>query len=106
MYLTRNKTILAQPFVIGDKKIKKIELREYEIDNFRDKRHKEYSIKIYLETENNQIEMDYLGHTTTQWNTYDEISNFLVNYNGLTSTINRILIELDGKIRPHIEHGS
>lgn len=98
LYLTRNKTILAQSFIIGDKKIKKIELREYEVDNFRDNSHKEYSIKIYLETENNHIEMDYLGHTTSQLNTYDEISNFLINYNGLTSTINRILIELDRKI--------
>jgi len=83
---------------MGDKKIKKIELREYEADNFGDNSHKEYSIRIYLETENNQIEMDYLGHTTTELNTYDEISNFLINYNGLTSTINRILIELDRKI--------
>jgi hypothetical protein len=83
---------------MGDKNIKKIELREYEIDNFRVNSHKEYSIRIYLETENNEIEMDYLGHTTTQLNTFDEIFKFLVNYNGLTSTINRILIELDGRI--------
>lgn len=97
MNLTRKKTLLDQEFTIGNKKVNLIEIREYEHDNNKNASQNQYSIMIYLETENTEIEMDYLGHTTAELNTFDEIAIFLINYNGLTSTINRILIELENK---------
>lgn len=101
MKITKSKTILDGRFIIGDKEVKKIELREYELDDvkeYQNNNHKRYSIMIYLETINDNIEMDYLGNPTKELNAFDEISSFLINYNGLSSTINRILIEMDRRI--------
>ena len=94
--LNRTKVILDNKFKIEGRVVRKIELREYvkKESNIS----KEYVLKIYLKTENEEIELDYLGKPIANNNDFDDICNFLSNYNGLTSTINRIFIELDGKL--------
>jgi hypothetical protein len=94
--LNRTKVILDNKFEFEGRVVKKIELREYEKkDNYISK---EYILKIYLTTENEEIELDYLGKPVSNNQVFDDVCNFLSNYNGLTSTINRIFIELDGKL--------
>lgn len=95
--LSRTKVILDDKFKIEGRAIWKIELREYEKKE--DNKSKEYLFTIYMKTENEEIELDYLGKPVSNEKVFDEIYNFLSNYNGLSSTINRIFIELDGKRR-------
>lgn len=94
--LKRTKVILDNKFKIEGRVVRKIELREYVRKESNISR--EYVLKIYLKTENEEIELDYLGKPISNNNDFDDICNFLSNYNGLTSTINRIFIELDGKL--------
>jgi hypothetical protein len=94
--LNRTKVILDNKFKIEGRVVRKIELREYVRKESNISR--EYVLKIYLKTENEEIELDYLGKPISNNNDFDDICNFLSNYNGLTSTINRIFIELDGKL--------
>ncbi|HKR74660.1 MAG TPA: hypothetical protein VJR94_11190 [Candidatus Nitrosocosmicus sp.] len=96
MNLNRTKVILDNKFKIEGRVVRKIELREYVRKESNISR--EYVLKIYLKTENEEIELDYLGKPISNNNDFDDICNFLSNYNGLTSTINRIFIELDGKL--------
>lgn len=93
MNLSRTKVILDNKFQIEGRVVRKIELREYEKRENNNSR--EYVIRIYLKTENEEIELDYLGKPVSNDKVFDEVCDFLGNYNGLTSTINRILIELD-----------
>ncbi|WP_161486461.1 hypothetical protein [Candidatus Nitrosocosmicus hydrocola] len=93
MNLSRTKVILDNKFQIEGRVVRKIELREYEKRENNNSR--EYVIRIYLKTENEEIELDYLGKPASNDKVFDEVCDFLGNYNGLTSTINRILIELD-----------
>lgn len=95
--LSRTKVILDDKFKIEGRAIWKIELREYEKKE--DNKSKEYLFTIYMKTENEEIELDYLGKPVSNEKVFDEIYDFLSNYNGLSSTINRIFIELDGKRR-------
>lgn len=95
--LTRTKVILDDKFKIEGRVVLKIELREYEKNEV--SKSKEYLFTIYIKTENEEIELDYLGKPVSNENTFDEICDFLSNYNGLSSTINRVFIELDGKRR-------
>lgn len=94
--LNRTKIILDNKFEFEGRVVKKIELREYEKKD--NNISKEYVLKIYLTTENEEIELDYLGKPVSNNQVFDDVCNFLSNYNGLTSTINRIFIELDGKL--------
>ena len=94
--LNRTKVILDNKFKIEGRVVRKIELREYVRKESNISR--EYVLKIYLKTENEEIELDYLGKPISNNNDFVDICNFLSNYNGLTSTINRIFIELDGKL--------
>ena len=94
--LNRTKVILDNKFEFEGRVVKKIELREYEKKD--NNISKEYILKIYLTTENEEIELDYLGKPVSNNQVFDDVCNFLSNYNGLTSTINRIFIELDGKL--------
>lgn len=94
--LNRTKVILDNKFEFEGRVVKKIELREYEKKD--NNISKEYVLKIYLTTENEEIELDYLGKPVSNNQVFDDVCNFLSNYNGLTSTINRIFIELDGKL--------
>jgi len=91
--LSRTKVILDNKFQIEGRVVRKIELREYEKRENNNSR--EYVLKIYLKTEKEEIELDYLGKPVSNDKVFDEVCDFLGNYNGLTSTINRILIELD-----------
>jgi len=93
--LSRTKVILDDKFKIEGRVVWKIELREYEKKE--DNKSKEYLFTIYMKTENEEIELDYLGKSVSNEKVFDEICDFLTNYNGLSSTINRIFIELDGK---------
>ena len=95
--LSRTKVILDDKFKIEGRVVLKIELREYEKKE--DGKAKEYLFTIYMKTENEEIELDYLGKSVTNEKVFDEICDFLSNYNGLSSTINRIFIDLDGKRR-------
>lgn len=95
--LSRTKIILDDKFKIEGRIVSKIELREYE--KRKDNKTKEYSFTIYMKTENEEIELDYLGKPVSNEKVFDEICDFLNNYNGLASTINRVFIELDGKQR-------
>ena len=94
--LNRTKVILDNKFKNEGRVVRKIELREYEEKEGNIS--KGYVLKIYLKTENEEIELDYLGRPVSDNKVFDDICNFLSNYNGLTSTINRIFIELDGKL--------
>ena len=95
--LSRTKVILDNKFKIEGRAVWRIELREYEKKE--NNKSKEYLITIYMKTENEEIELDYLGKLVSNEKVFDEICDFLINYNGLSSTINRIFIELDGKHR-------
>lgn len=95
--LSRTKLILDDKFKIEGRAVWRIELREYEKKE--NNKSKEYLITIYMKTENEEIELDYLGKPVSNEKVFDEICDFLRNYNGLSSTINRIFIELDGKRR-------
>jgi hypothetical protein len=93
--LSRTKVILEDKFKIEERTVWKIELREYEKKE--DNKSKEYLFTIYMKTENEEIELDYLGKPVSNEKVFDEICDFLSNYNVLSSTINRLFIELDGK---------
>ena len=93
MNLSRTKVILDNKFQIEGRVVRKIELREYEMRENHNSR--EYVLRIYLKTENEEIELDYFGKPVSNDKVFDEVCDFLGNYSGLTSTINRILIELD-----------
>ncbi|HEU5120138.1 MAG TPA: hypothetical protein VFT71_04045 [Candidatus Nitrosocosmicus sp.] len=97
MNLSRTKVILDDKFKIEGRAIWRIELREYEKKE--NNKLKEYLFTIYMKTEKEEIELDYLGKPVSNEKVFDEICDFLSNYNGLSSTINRIFIELDGKRR-------
>lgn len=75
----------------------KVELREYKLSNT--KEDETFSIVIYLKTDLEDIELDYLGKPTSDKDKFEESLNFLCNYNGLSSALNRLFIELDSKIK-------
>jgi len=95
--LTRRKVILENRFVIEGRTIMKIELREYKISNINED--EKFSIVIYLKTDLDDIESDYLGKPTSDKDKFEESFNFLCNYNGLSSALNRLFIELDSRIK-------
>jgi len=92
LILTRKKTISENNFQIEGKIIYKIELREYKLNSHNNE--EIYSIMLYVNTDNGEIEVDYLGKSTKDKQTFDESCNFLCNYNGILSTLNRIIIEM------------
>lgn len=95
--MNRRKVILENKFVIEGRTIMKIELREYKLSNINaDER---FSIVIYLKTDLEDIELDYLGKPTSDKDKFEESFNFLCNYNGLSSALNRLFIELDSRIK-------
>ena len=104
--------------------IKRIELREYQlesndirswdIDNVKDddKRGQRqqpqqhgnnnyenaYSIFLYVITDKGEIEVDYFGKLTKDKDKFDECFNFLCNYQGISSTLNRVILEIKNNI--------
>ena len=75
----------------------KVELREYKLSNT--KEDETFSIVIYLKTDLEDIELDYLGKPTSDKDKFEESFNFLCNHSGLSSALNRLFIELDSRIR-------
>lgn len=94
--------------------IKKIELREYQLESNNcddvdvqddgskgQKQHSStnnygtaYSIVLHFTTDHGEIEVDYLGKLTKDKDKFDECLNFLCNYQGISSTINRVILEI------------
>ena len=93
MILTRKKIISENNFQIEGKTIHKIELREYKLNSRTDEEN--YSIMIYVSTDAGEAEIDYLGKSTIDKQTFEESFDFLCNYNGISSTLNRIIIEIN-----------
>ena len=50
-----------------------------------------------FEYRSGEIEVDYLGKSTRDREKFEECFNFLCNYNGLSSTLNRLIIEIENK---------
>jgi|SRR3954470_12418807 hypothetical protein len=105
--------------------IKRIELREYQLesndiddcdddddggvkdDTIREKKHQHhsttnhgsfYSIFLHVNTDQGEIEVDYLGKLTKDKDKFDECFNFLCNYQGISSTLNRLILEIKNNI--------
>ena len=97
MILNRRKVILENKFVVEGRTVMKIELREYKLTNLNED--EKFSIVIYLKTDLEDIELDYLGKPTLDKDKFEESFNFLCNYNGLSSALNRLFIELDSRIK-------
>lgn len=97
MILNRRKVILENKFVVEGRTVMKIELREYKLTNLNED--EKFSIVIYLKTDLEDIELDYLGRPTLDKDKFEESFNFLCNYNGLSSALNRLFIELDSRIK-------
>lgn len=88
--------ILENKFVIEGRTVIKLELREYKLsDTDKDEA---YYIMIYLKTELEEIELDYLGKPTSDRDKFEESFNFLCNHSGLSSALNRLFIELDSRV--------
>ena len=125
--LTRKKIISDKNFFIEKIMVKRIELREYQseandirsedIDNVKDdgergqkqqqqqqQQHSNnncenvYSIFLYVITDQGEIEVDYLGKLTKDKDKFDECFNFLCNYQGISSTLNRLILEIQNNI--------
>ncbi|MDN5847474.1 MAG: hypothetical protein L0H53_14510 [Candidatus Nitrosocosmicus sp.] len=97
MSLNRRKVILENKFVIEGRTVMRIELREYKLSDI--DQDEAFSIVIYLKTDLEDIELDYLGKPTSDRDKFEESFNFLCNYNGLSLALNRLFIELDSRIR-------
>ncbi len=93
MILTRKKTISEKKLYMEGNIIDKIELREYKLNSYPDE--ESFSIVLYVNTDHGEIEVDYLGKLTKDKDKFEESFNFLCNYNGLSSTLNRIIIEIE-----------
>ncbi|MER5176754.1 MAG: hypothetical protein ABJB76_11595 [Candidatus Nitrosocosmicus sp.] len=93
MILTRKKTISEKKLYMDGNIIDKIELREYKLNSYPDE--ESFSIILYVNTDHGEIEVDYLGKLTKDKEKFEESFNFLCNYNGLSSTLNRIIIEIE-----------
>jgi len=95
--LNRRKVILENKFVIEGRTVIKLELREYKLCDI--DKDEACSIMIYLKTDLEDIELDYLGKPTLDRDKFEESFNFLCNHSGLSSALNRLFIELDSRIR-------
>lgn len=95
--MNRRKVILENKFAIEGRTVMKIELREYKLSNINED--EKFSIVIYLKTDLEDIELDYLGKPTSDKDKLEESFNFLCHYNGLSSALNRLFIELDSRIK-------
>jgi hypothetical protein len=92
LILSRKKTISEKNLYMDGIIIDKIELREYKLNS--NSGNETYSIVLYVNTDHGEIEVDYLGKLTKDKEKFDESFNFLCNYNGILSTLNRVIIEI------------
>ena len=93
MILSRKKTVSEKNLYMDGIIIDKIELREYKLNSYSG--NETYSIVLYVNTDHGEIEVDYLGKLTKDKEKFDESFNFLCNYNGILSTLNRVIIEIE-----------
>jgi hypothetical protein len=93
LILSRKKTVSEKNLYMDGIIIDKIELREYKLNSYSG--NETYSIVLYVNTDHGEIEVDYLGKLTKDKEKFDESFNFLCNYNGILSTLNRIIIEIE-----------
>jgi hypothetical protein len=93
LILSRKKTISEKNLYMDGIIIDKIELREYKLNS--NSGNETYSIVLYVNTDHGEIEVDYLGKLTKDKEKFDESFNFLCNYNGILSTLNRVIIEIE-----------
>ena len=49
---------------------------------------------LYVITNHGEIEVDYLGKLTKDKEKFEECFNFLCNYQGISSTLNRLILEI------------
>jgi hypothetical protein len=93
LILSRKKTVSEKNLYMDGIIIDKIELREYKLNSYSG--NETYSIVLYVNTDHGEIEVDYLGKLTKDKEKFDESFNFLCNYNGILSTLNRVIIEIE-----------
>lgn len=99
MILIKKKAIIEKNTKFDELILENVELREYKKkgekinNNSRDS----FIITIYIKTNKGVIEMDYIGKPIYRPEEFEEYYDFLCNYNGLSSALNRALIELNKK---------
>ena len=93
MKLIRKKTIYDNIFHLEGVTINQIELREYMINSNDGK--ESYAIMLYINSDHGEKEVDYLGKLTKDREEFNDSFNFLCNYNGILSSLNRIIIEIE-----------
>jgi hypothetical protein len=91
--LIRKKTISGNIFHLEGVTINQIELREYRINSNDGK--ESYAIMLYINTDHGEKEVNYLGKLTKDREEFNDSFNFLCNYNGILSSLNRIIIEIE-----------
>jgi hypothetical protein len=88
------KIIILKKHVVDGTKIDSFEIRQYTHHCSSQRYHTIYT--IYMETDNNKIETKYnVGIQMNDDNNIENMAQCITNFNGVYSTINRLLIELD-----------
>lgn len=88
----RSITILEK-YVINGRNVNNFEVRQYTHQCTLQRYHTVYT--IYLETDYDKIETKYNQGTQMNENNIETIAQCIINFNGVYSIINRLLIELD-----------
>ena len=89
------KITILKKLIVDDTNIKNFEIRQYTHNCSLQRDHTIYT--IYLETDNNKIETKYNQgiQTNNNKNSIENIALCITNLNGVYSTINRLLIEIN-----------
>jgi len=97
LILIRKKAVIDKNINFDKFILENVELREYKKkDEEINKQQKvTFIITIYIKTNKGEIEMDYIGKPIYRPEEFEEYYDFLCNYNGLYSALNRALIELN-----------
>jgi hypothetical protein len=85
-------TILKK-YVVDGRDVNNFEIRQYTHKCSYQRYHTVYT--IYLETNDSKIETKYNQGTQMRDNGIESIAQCITNFNGVYSTINRLLLELD-----------
>jgi hypothetical protein len=81
-------------YIFDVRDVNNFEIRQYTHQCPYQKRHTVYT--IYLETNGSKIETKYNQGTQMSENNIENVAQCITNLIGVNSTINRLLIELDG----------